>query len=343
MTQTTAPVATPATVFPDEPLRAAQGTFMAPLAHEGVLAVSGPDSARFLQGQITCDVASLALHDSRPGARCNPKGRMQSSFRLVRMDENEYLLAMRTELVERQRLELAKYAAFFKTQLSDASQLWRRIGLWGPAADTALSHAGLEPPASINGGNRTSAGTVFKVADAAYEIWLEADATESAIQRLRTTAMPASTEDWLLGCIRNGLGQVTEQTYESFIPQMLNMQLLGGVSFRKGCYTGQEIVARMQYLGSLKRRMYRLKANIPEAPLPGSPIVDLHTGRSVGEIVLAARAAEGVEMLAVLQKDAAQSPIGLVDINGPSLILSDLPYESELAASEAASDHQAKD
>lgn len=343
MTQTTAPTEALATVFPDEPLRATQGTFMALLAHEGILAVSGPDSARFLQGQITCDVASLALHDSRPGARCNPKGRMQSSFRLARIDENEYLLAMRTELVERQRLELAKYAAFFKTQLTDASQLWRRIGLWGSAADTALSHAGLEPPAAINSGSRTAAGMVFRVADAAYEIWLEPGAANSVIQRLQATAVPAATEDWLLDCIRNGLGQVTEPTYESFIPQMLNLQLLEGVSFRKGCYTGQEIVARMQYLGSLKRRMYRLKASIPEAPLPGSPVVDLQTGRSVGEIVLAARSTEGIEMLAVLQKDAAQSSIGLVDINGPSLILSDLPYESELVASEAASDHHARD
>lgn len=343
MTQTTAPEAVPATVFPDKPLRASQGTHMARLDHEGVLAVSGPDSARFLQGQITCDVASLAVHQSRPGARCNPKGRMQSSFRLVRTDENDFLLAMSAGLVERQRLELAKYAAFFKTRLSDASCRWQRFGLWGPEAGSALKSVGLEAPTTVNGGCRTETGMVFKVAEATYEIWLETELAEALIERLRVSASPAATEDWLLQSIRNGLGQVTEQTYESFIPQMLNLQVLEGVNFRKGCYTGQEIVARMQYLGTLKRRMYRLNTTVENTPAAGSPVVDVSTGRNVGEVVMAARSAEGVEMLAVLQKDAAQSSIALTDINGPSLILSDLPYESELAASEAASAQQARD
>ena len=119
------------------------------------------------------------------------------------------------------------------------------------------------------------------------------------------------------------------QTRELFIPQMINLQAVGGVSFKKGCYTGQEIVARMQYLGKLKRHLYRLSLEAGHAaPAPGTPLFTPSHASSVGEVVLAANAENGVELLAVLTSDAAQAgDIHLGDLQGPGLSLLELPYQ----------------
>jgi hypothetical protein len=127
--------------------------------------------------------------------------------------------------------------------------------------------------------------------------------------------------------VRAGIGQVFGETRELFIPQMINLQALDGVSFKKGCYTGQEIVARMQYLGKLKRRLYRL--SLPGAQLPaiGSEIFSPVHSSAVGEVVLAARAEDSVELLAVLQQDAvADGRLSLESVEGPRMSLLDLPY-----------------
>jgi folate-binding Fe-S cluster repair protein YgfZ len=109
---------------------------------------------------------------------------------------------------------------------------------------------------------------------------------------------------------------------------MLNLQAVGGVSFKKGCYTGQEIVARMQYLGKLKRRLYRLSLADKDVPEPGAALFSPVHASSVGNVVIAARTAQGVELLAVLQADAAESgDIHLGAADGPALQLADLPYQ----------------
>ena len=129
-------------------------------------------------------------------------------------------------------------------------------------------------------------------------------------------------EDWWR------VGQVFGATRELFIPQMINLQALGGVSFKKGCYTGQEIVARMQYLGKLKRRLYRLRLIGAALPAVGSELFSPVHGSSVGEVVLAAQADEDIELLAVLQEDAVNDGrIHLGSNEGPALALLDLPYQ----------------
>lgn len=306
------------------------------LEHEGVIAVEGPDSARFLHGQLTCDVNALPVSHSTLGARCNPKGRMQSSFRLIRVDAELYYLVMHQNLVERQLAELKKYAVFFKTQLSDASSGWLRFGLLGQDIDAALASANLPCPADTGTAMTADGALILKTSSETAEAWLAPDSARAALERLFTAATPANLQAWLLRQIRLGIGMVFPQTYETFIPQMLNLQQLGGVSFRKGCYTGQEIVARMQYLGKLKRRMYRLLLSGETLPPPATAILDRDSGQTVGEVVMAARSESGIEVLAVLQKDAAQLATLVVgDIYGPLLSPSGLPYDSELEAREA--------
>lgn len=306
------------------------------LDHEGVIAVEGPDSARFLQGQLTCDINVLQVGQSTLGARCNPKGRMQSSFRLIRASAELYYLVMHRDLVERQLAELKKYAVFFKTQLSDASLGWLRLGLLGKHIDEVLASADLPCPEPASMAVAADGTLLVRTDSETVEVWSQSTQARAALERLCSAAEPVNLQAWLLGQIRSGVGMIFPETYEAFIPQMLNLQQLGGVSFRKGCYTGQEIVARMQYLGKLKRRMYRLLLSGETLPPPGTDILDRDSGQTVGEVVMAARSESGVEMLAVLQKDAAQLAALVVgDIEGPLLSPSGLPYDSELEAREA--------
>lgn len=303
------------------------------LAHEAVLQVKGPDSERFLQGQLTCDVKQLPANQSTLGARCNPKGRMQSSFRLLRDAADGYLLSLDAALVPAQIADLNKYAAFFKADVSDASEHWVRLGLWGEQIAAALDAVDLAWPETDSQITRQAAGLVVRLAVDAAELWLPADQAAAQLERLLQAAEPAHLNQWLLRQVRAGTGQVSAPTFEHFIPQMLNLQALGGVSFKKGCYTGQEIVARMQYLGKLKRRMFRLLLAGTQCPPAGAEIVATDSGRSVGEVVMAARSDKMVEILAVLQTDAAQSEaLSLADSEGPLLTLADLPYQLESEA-----------
>lgn len=321
--------------FPREVGTKPVDTALAWLENEGVMQISGADAEKFLQGQITCDVAQISRGASTLGARCNPKGRMQSSFRLVRTTDTDFMLSLDGELLETQLKELSKYAVFFKASLKDVSPEWVRLGLWGTQAQSALDEGGFALPGRTNEVTVAEEGLVIRLSEDAFELWVPSTKAAALVDSLCTVAEPVNIQAWTVRQIRAGMGQVTRLTYESFIPQMLNLQQLGGVSFRKGCYTGQEIVARMQYLGKLKRRMYRLLLAGEIPPAPGTAIVERDSGKPVGEVVLAARSSRMVEILAVMQKDAAQLTLSVADSNGPLLTPADLPYESELAASEA--------
>lgn len=300
--------------------------FFCALNHEGVLAVRGSDASKFLQGQLTCNLNYLNPHTSSLGARCTPKGRMQSSFRIV-LEGEGCLLAMARELVELQLADLKKYAVFSKATLSDASSDWVRFGIQEGTAN-ALAQLGISLPEEPNAVARQGDALFIRVSPGRAEAWVPAGQGDALRASLATVLAQSPLEAWLLGQVRAGIGQVFGPTHEMFIPQMLNLQAVGGVSFKKGCYTGQEIVARMQYLGKLKRRQYRLAMAEGELPTPGTPLFSPVHSSAVGEVVLAAPAGPGVELLAVLQGDAAeQGQIHLGDAQGPRLAVLDLPYE----------------
>ncbi|WDU60909.1 folate-binding protein YgfZ [Pseudomonas poae] len=302
----------------------ADSAFFCPLSHEGVLAVRGSDAGKFLQGQLTCNLNYLSDTQASLGARCTQKGRMQSSFRIV-LQGDGVLLAMATELLEPQLADLKKYAVFSKSKLTDESAAWVRFGLTN--ADQALTSLNLELPAETDSVARTDALIAIRVSPARAELWVPAEHAEALHNQLAAQLKQADLNEWLLGQIRAGIGQVMPQTRELFIPQMLNLQAVGGVSFKKGCYTGQEIVARMQYLGKLKRRLYRLSLNAPEMPEPGTPLFSPSHNSAIGEVVIAAKADEGVELLAVLQAEAADSgDVHVGTLEGPGLQMLDLPY-----------------
>ncbi|MDF2793360.1 MAG: folate-binding protein YgfZ [Pseudomonas orientalis] len=302
----------------------ADSAFFCPLTHEGVLAVRGADAAKFLQGQLTCNLNYLSDTQASLGARCTQKGRMQSSFRIL-LQGDGVLLAMASELLEPQLADLKKYAVFSKSKLTDESAAWVRVGLAN--ADQALSALGLALSVETDSVVRTEALIAIRVSPGRAELWAPAEHSESLLSQLAAILPQAELNEWLLGQIRAGIGQVMPQTRELFIPQMLNLQAVGGVSFKKGCYTGQEIVARMQYLGKLKRRLYRLSLVAAQLPEPGTLLFAPSHNSSIGEVVVAANAGQSIELLAVLQAEAADNgDIRLGSLEGPGLQLLDLPY-----------------
>ncbi|QJC78121.1 YgfZ/GcvT domain-containing protein [Pseudomonas umsongensis] len=303
----------------------ADSAFFCTLSHEGVLAVRGADAGKFLQGQLTCNLNYLSDTRASLGARCTQKGRMQSSFRIL-LEGDGVLLAMASGLLEPQLADLKKYAVFSKSKLTDESAAWVRFGV--EQGDEALKSLGLELPEDTDSVVRNDRLIAIRVSPERAELWVAADQADDIKGKLSAQLSEGELNQWLLGQVRAGIGQVMPSTRELFIPQMLNLQAVGGVSFKKGCYTGQEIVARMQYLGKLKRRLYRLQLVADELPEPGTQLFAPSHGSSIGEVVLAANATGHIELLAVLQAEAAEGgDIHLGALDGPALHLLDLPYE----------------
>lgn len=300
--------------------------FFSILDDEGILAVRGPEAAKFLQGQLTCNLNYLNESRSSLGARCNAKGRMLSSFRIAPHADG-YMLAMDRELVLRQLDELKKYAVFSKCSLADESANWIILGLY--QAEDALAGMGFVTACEDNSLQQRDGVLALRLDSQRWQLWLPQEHREQALARLSGLEQ-ATAERWRLVQIQAGEGQVTAATSELFIPQMLNLQSLGGVSFKKGCYTGQEIVARMQYLGKLKRRMYRFQVAGNTLPAAGTELFSSQVSSSIGNVVLAAPGEQGMELLAVAQNDCVEAAdVRLSATDGAVLQVLDLPYQPD--------------
>jgi len=314
--------------FADEPAsltQFAQATVIVPLAQYGIVAVEGPDSAKFLQGQVTCDVLAANANLSTPGAYCTPKGRMLASFHLTQRSADSYWLRMRRDIVAGTMQAFGKYIVFSKARLS-APEALVGIGLHGPEAAaiaaglTGQSFAGRYSAATTDG------GLVVQLDEAAqwFECWLPPAAALALWQANQPRLTPAGTRYWNWLLIQAGLGEVRAATVDMFIPQMLNFHLTGAISFKKGCYTGQEIVARAYYRGQVKRHLQRAQVEAG-APEPASEICGPE-GQKAGNIVSAvAIDSHTAELLAVVS-DGAQEKGGMTLTNGATLRPLELPY-----------------
>jgi folate-binding protein YgfZ len=226
------------------------------------------------------------------------------------------------------RRKLSMYVLRSKVTLTDSSAARPALGLAGRHATAALQAAGLAVPAQALGTSTTGETTILRLTDDRFEIVLPADRLAALWQALSAHATPAGTPAWRRFDIRDGLASIWPETQESFVPQMVNFELTGGVNFKKGCYPGQEIVARTQYLGKLKRRMYRAQAACPP-PVPGTPVYGTDTNdQACGEVVDAvAHPDGGCELLAVVQMSSVTA--GAVRLGSPAgteLSFLPLPY-----------------
>lgn len=301
-----------------------QTTGFIQLSHEGVLAVRGPDAKTFLQGQLTCNLNYISNSRSSLGARCNPKGRVQSTFRIL-PEADGYLLAMDRTLVERQLNEIKKFAVFSKSLPSNESSRWARFGLVN--ASEALKALDIQLDEEPNSITRHNEFIVVRVSPSLCELWIDSQNAPCQYKRLSSLFAEFDQNRWQLELIRCGIGHVTDSNYEEFIPQMLNLPALDAVSFKKGCYSGQEIVARMQYLGKLKRRMFHFSLDSDATPAIGASLFSSLRSGAMGEVVCAATSETGVELLAVALEDAVnESDVRLGAAEGPQLSALTLPY-----------------
>jgi folate-binding protein YgfZ len=311
------------------------GTVFSDLSHLGILVAHGSDAQTFLQSQLGNDINALDDGHSQLGSFCTPKGRMLGLFRIFRSGDSFYLrLPADTLDVVLQRLRM--FVLRSKVTLEDASEAFIRIGVSGGKAPGLLaSVTGQAAPESVSAVTRTGELTILRVPglQPRFEVYAASiDAAKQLWDALNVDAAPVGMPAWGLLEILAGLPSVYAANSEQFVPQMANLQLLDGVSFKKGCYPGQEIVARMQYLGTLKRRMYLGRIATDEPVLPGASLFSGSDGeQAAGRVVDAQPHPDGGQAaLAVLQISAAESgDLHLGGDDGPAFTLESLPYAFE--------------
>lgn len=323
---------------PDQALKAAlDGDILCALSHHSVVACSGADSVSFLQGQLTNDVRQVRSERSQLSAYCSPKGRMLTTLRLF-WQEGGYYLTLPREQVAAILKRLRMFVLRADVVFNNVTDSFIGIGLSGPNATKLLQDTLKTAPLQIDETVATKDVTIIRVPgiQPRFEIY----GNVAAITSIWTTLAPHTTltgeEPWRLLTILAGVPTVYSSTADAFVPQMTNLDLLNGINFRKGCYTGQEIVARTHYLGKLKRRMYLGRVNGPIPPQPGDELFagqESAETQSVGRIVDACRhPEEGFALLAVVVIEQAEnSPIHLA--NGTPLSFVSLPYSFDSANS----------
>jgi folate-binding protein YgfZ len=310
------------------------GDVLADVSYVGLVAVGGPDAARFLQNQLTGDVRALSPETSQLSGYCTNKGRLVATFRLFLRD-GRYYMRLPREVLEPTVQRLRTFVLRSKVAIDDISDELVGIGLSGPGAE-ALAREVLDDVPRAAGGVRVSDSlTALRIAGPhpRFELLSDVGSMREIWGRIAERAVRVGAGAWRLLDILAGVPTIRAATVEAFVPQMVNYQLVGGVSFTKGCYPGQEVVARMKYLGQLKRRMYRAHVESPALPAPGAKLYapGAGPGQSSGTVVVAAPAPEGgCEMLAVIQiADVESGSVRLGDAGGPELSLRALPYAFE--------------
>ncbi|MDO9597132.1 MAG: folate-binding protein [Azoarcus sp.] len=305
------------------------GTVVVPLLHLGILQSVGPDSAPYLHNLFSNDVNKLAPEAVQWSSFNSPKGRMLASFLLWREAEG-HSLVLAADIVPMMHKKLSMYILRSKVKLADASAERALIGVAGEDAAACLQRAGLPLPAADMQQVDGDGALVIRLGAQQFIVVVPVSAAAELFAGLSAAgAVKAGTDTWQLAMIRAGLPLITAATQEEFVAQMLNYELIGGVSFHKGCYPGQEIVARTQYLGKLKKRMYRVALPAGTAPVAGNDLYSPAFGeQSAGKLVNVAPAAGGgFEALAVMQSSCAESgEVHFGAVDGPLLGFLDLPY-----------------
>jgi folate-binding protein YgfZ len=302
----------------DIPLPTIDADGIASLPDWGVILAQGPDAATFLNGQLTQDMLHLDGSRASLAGYCSPKGRLLATFLAWRLAEDSLALACSADLLGATLKRLSMYVLRAKCKLSDASAAWPLHGLAGPSADALLDSA--LPAADWSVATLGGAQVIRLPAVWGRSRYLWAGPEAPSLPPLQVAAWR-----WLEVC--SGVPRVTAATVDQFVPQMLNLELLGGVNFKKGCYPGQEVVARSQYRGTLKRRTYLLGSGA--ALSPGMEVMHSEDpGQPAGMVVLAASLPGGSHAALVELKMAALQggTLHAGSSDGPPLAPATLPY-----------------
>ena len=304
------------------------GNVICDLSHDGLILVSGDDAAAFLQAQLCNDVLSLGDNGAQWNGWCSPKGRLLATF-LIWKGRQGYFLQLPRVLQAAIQKRLQMFVLRSKVILSDESGNWVRFGVAGNEAESTLkSLAGAVPDTDMST-LHVEAGRVIRLSANRFEIVASHDNALALWRELSVKATKVGAAIWVGLMIRDGILTVLPGTQDAFVPQMANFELIGGVSFKKGCYPGQEIVARTQYRGILKRRMALVHSSAAAIPNPGDSVYAAEFGdQAAGAIANAAPApGGGFDALVVAQIDAIKGgSLALGSLDGPQLVPQVLPY-----------------
>lgn len=300
-------------------------TGWAELTNRVLVRISGSGVDKFLQGQFSQHLDEVVTGHSPRAAAATPKGRAYCLTRMVR-DEGDILMDLDSDLAESTLTHLRKYLMLFRGTSADVMDEGRVIGLLGTSVAETLAGQGLSGLEQPGDTLKLAQGHLIRVEPTAegqsrFELWQTGEAKPELD---RKTEVPMA--DWHASEIAAGIASLTEATKEAFVPQMLNWQHVGGVHFKKGCYTGQEVIARMHFLGQLKKSLYRFRLEKADgSPEPGTSV--LSGERAVGTVVRAVKFHNGAcELLAVVRHDAADACLTIDGMPNQSLSRLPLPY-----------------
>lgn len=284
----------------------------APLTDYSLITVKGPDAEKFLQGQCTCDFAQLHSYSAILGAHCTAKGRMIASFAAAQMGENAIGLRVHNSVCSQLLASLKKYSVFSKVEILQSDQFALLGIIQAESAKDTVLNINLKHSVYLNENN-------------IQEMWIAKGTLKEHWKDLQNTFSVVEQSRWQLENIRRGLGEVRIETLESLLPQEINFQLVHGISFKKGCYTGQEIVARTHYKGQLKKHMYRAACETDSPPSPGSAIYTENHQAKCGTVIFSSKVTGNKCELLVLANDACRENDSVTLDNESRSILQWLP------------------
>lgn len=303
-------------------------TVLCDLSQFGVLKVSGDEAQAFLHNLFSSDVNALTLEYALPSSFNTAKGRTLATF-LIWRDPAGFYLHLPLSLLAAIQKKLSMYVLRAKVKIENASDSIVCLGLSGANAATLLQkHFAALPQNALNVVHQGDSCLIRLAADR-FQVNIPAQHAPALWQKLGADTQPAGSPCWDWLNIRAGIPVILPQTQEQFVPQMANLDLIGAVNFKKGCYPGQEIVARMQYLGKNKRRMYLAHVYAETAPQAGAELFSMEMeGQACGMVVNAQASPNGgYDMLAVVQIASHDAfPVHLGALTGPRLEFTPLPY-----------------
>lgn len=274
-------------------LKQLPSTYLVSLAHYSAISLCGEEQSKYLQGQVTCDVTTSTEHSLLVGAHCNAKGKVFSTFRLLNRDAAHLLVQPKTS-IESSITELKKFGVFAKVEIAQTDKL-SFFALVGKNAAKLLQHHFSRIPDSLNPVVQSNSTTLVYIAgkQTRYLLIDTAATLESVLVEMNLPIY--NTAVWDLLEINEGFVQLSNKNSGEYVPQMLNLQAINGISFTKGCYLGQETVARMQYLGKNKKALFSLTAKTTTS-LSSDEVIEKQLGdnwRKAGDILCTYQASEG--------------------------------------------------
>lgn len=298
------------------------------LNHLGLLEITGADAVTFLQGQVTNDVKLLTTSNSAHyTGYCTPKGRLLALF-LAFAQRDHLHLQFNRALLEPMMKRLKMYVMRSKVEIRDASESIIKFGLNGPNSAALLTPFFSQIPTQDYELVSLENGAILKLPTIAghsrFQIFTDAINAPVLFNALKSQCQLVGKPCWDWLDIQAGIPEILPKTQEQFVPQMLNLDILNGINFKKGCYTGQEIVARAHYLGTVKRRTYLVSIVSNTAPVEGDTILD-GLNNEVGRIVKVAPNGEaGFDALVAMRIEAKQA--GNLTWQGFAIEIKPLPY-----------------